>query len=97
MMDSKADSTVPNYPWEEAATLSRHTPLSAAGPAQHDLLVESVLGRVIDIVARMPRMDRTHLLIAMPERRVPPYRYEPIQFDRLIEARSQEIQAGKRD
>ena len=59
--------------WNEAATLVRE---GGSNGDPRDLIREGALWELLVFVDRLEMVDRQRLTIALPDRRVPPYRFD---------------------
>lgn len=73
-----------DIPWSEAAVLLLR---SEQGDGDRDIVAEGSLRDVVDRVAASKVGDIPRLLISLPDRRAPPFRYDGTAIHELVRAR----------
>lgn len=70
-------------PWNDHATLV-HFRVGTIESGAREVLAEGPLHRMIELAAELPSAQRCELLLALPDRRQPPFRYQGEELKTLI-------------
>ena len=75
-----------DIPWNELAVVVRKPERGPLG--EREIVAEGMLGEVLDEIGRSLVDQLSRLIISMPDRSAPPYRFDPAEIADLLRRRN---------